>query len=43
LGLQAQIGLYRSLIAAKRLLLVLDNARDAEHVRHSLSGEIPVR
>ncbi|HEU5471612.1 MAG TPA: BTAD domain-containing putative transcriptional regulator [Actinophytocola sp.] len=32
-GFEAQVGLYRSLLADRRVLILLDNARDAEQVR----------
>jgi len=37
-GVEAQLDLYRSVLAGRRVLLVLDNARDAEQARSLLPG-----
>ncbi|MEV3988330.1 tetratricopeptide repeat protein [Streptomyces sp. NPDC049837] len=40
-GLDARVGLYRTLVSSRHMVIVLDNARDAAHVRPLLPGTSP--
>jgi DNA-binding SARP family transcriptional activator/Tfp pilus assembly protein PilF/DNA-binding XRE family transcriptional regulator len=36
--IEGQVGLYRSILADRRMLVVLDDASDSDHVRHLVPG-----